>query len=637
MSVSRLFSAGLILFISLWVSAHAADPVRVEALVSSNRVTLDEIITLQVQVVAESDNITRPDMSGLSGFDPAYQGASQATSTMLSTVNGKTEMVTERKIVYNYQLLPLQEGKLTIPALSVEVDGRSYKTKPIAIIVAKSNADNKAGATKIQSILRYNLPRKEVYLGETIPIELVWYYRNGVKVDDVEMPILNNSHFIVSKASVPKNNELERDQQLVDTMFNGGKYWALQSEGIIDGVAYNTLTLKWYLSPKEVGKLEIDPARIVASFLVGYRENSMFAGMPKGFSGMFGNDPFMQMREPVYKQAVTRSKPVTLEVKPLPLEGKPASFSGVVSSIELRAETDTTEAAVGEPIKVDLLVRGNDNIYNMQLPDFNEQPDIRGKFKVSIDENEDTSFKNLRMFALTLRALKPGITEIPPLKVAYYDLEQKSYAEAETAALPLQVKAAKIVTATDIESAAEPASKTVTAREENKEGIYANVVGEQVLVNQQLSIGEYLGENKVFFTVFPGCYFALLLGQLVLQGRGKNAAGRAASRALKVFTARLGDLRKGEVDAEALTRVMLEYFRTKLAIEQEGLTLSEILPQLAENPKVSEAILENLKKIIDYCEACCYTGGAPQVMSQKFIDCVEAVITKIDSEMGRRG
>ena len=594
------------------------------AVVSSNRVSEDEVFNLQIQVDTDSGKIVPPDMGALTDFKAEYLGASRSSSITVEDINGQSRRVMRNTAILNYKLMPLKKGRLLIPGLKVETDGKSYTTEPITILVSEAKPEDK------MSLLEYRLPKEKVYLGETVPLELVWYFRNNPQLNAIEIPAFSDDRFVVSKITPPAKHS--GNQRYVELMINGGKYWALQGEKIVNGVAYATITIKWYITPKETGKLTVKPAEVVASYVVGYKESSMFQGVPRGFSSMF-DDSFFTGREPVVKQMVTRTAPLNLNIQPLPLKGRPENFSGVISPVKLGVEASSESAAVGEPIEVDLFASGSDNIYNMKLPDFNRQNDIMGKFKVTVDEGAGSIVGDMRKFKLIFRALSPTVKAIPPLRVAYYDPKASEYKEAKTWELPVSISAAKMVTAKDIESSV---TKKVeeTPLKENRDGIYANVTSYSVLENQDISVGSYLADNKVFFAIFPGCYVTLLLGQILVSRRKSSAGGRAAGKAVKVFANRVNSLAKSGVNADNLTDAIIEYYKLKSQTVDREWTLSEVYAEFSENRNIQDDTLANLKKIVDYCEACCYTGGAQQVLSPTFVESVKAVISRLDVEIG---
>lgn len=625
MGIKRVFILLIVLFGCMVNIASASSEPVVNAVVSSNKVSGDDILKFQIQIECDTDDVVSPDLSQLAGFRSTFLGQSGGSSTQITSINGQMKQVTRNFVYLTYDLLPLKTGNLEIPSLSLKIAGKEYQTKPIYVTVSKAEQQQDF------SFMEYKIPSGEVFLGETVPVEVVWYFRNNPRLDYIDVPLFDDSRFMVSKINTPA--QPGSNERFLELILNNSKYWAIQSETLVNGMAYATLTMKWYITPKEAGVLELPASSVTASYVTGYRENSMMRGMPRGFSDVFGNDPFFSGREPVLKKMITRTEPAVMNVKPLPVTGRPDNFSGVVSQIKLGAKASTATASVGEPVAVELYVSGSDNIYNMTLPDFNQQSDIKDMFKVSVDKNDDTIVGDMRRFKLIFRPLTAAVKAIPPLKIAYYDPKSSNYLQAKTWEIPLTVKAAKIVTASDIESDSAPAAAVVSLKE-NQEGICENVYDCSALVNQNITVGKYLADNKVFFSVFPGCYFALLLGQVVLRKRQENAGGRAAGKALKLFTANINTLAKHEVKADNLTGAIIEYYKLKFQISEKELTLSDIYHELAGLSCLEVNTLENFRKITEYCEACTYMGVHDQLMSREFVESVKAVMTRIDNELG---
>ncbi len=91
---------------------------------------------------------------------------------------------------------------------------------------------------------------------------------------------------------------------------------------------------------------------------------------------------------------------------------------------------------------------------------------------------------------------------------------------------------------------------------------------------------------------------------------------------------------KTQASAEDLTEVITTYFKSKFLIDDREFTLSEMVEILEGLGSVEENLIENYKKIAEYCEACCYAGGVGQIVSKSFIDSVSKVMIGIDKEIG---
>ena len=71
--------------------------------------------------------------------------------------------------------MPERNGSFTIPAITIEVDGRSYSTQPVALTVRPSSATDGSSEAEKLDFVELLVPKKTVYLGEAIPIEFRLY------------------------------------------------------------------------------------------------------------------------------------------------------------------------------------------------------------------------------------------------------------------------------------------------------------------------------------------------------------------------------------------------------------------------------------------------------------------------------
>jgi len=114
----------------LLVAALPAAKVEFTAGVHAQRIGMDD--TLQLTVTLRGlENPSPPDLAGLEDF----QVRSRSISTSIQSMNGRTSLQTS----FEYRLVPLRTGMLTIPALEYEVDGRTLKTAPIRVEVVKGS------------------------------------------------------------------------------------------------------------------------------------------------------------------------------------------------------------------------------------------------------------------------------------------------------------------------------------------------------------------------------------------------------------------------------------------------------------------------------------------------------------------
>ena len=121
---------------------------------------------LQVKFVledAEGTNFIPPKFDGFT----VVSGPSSSSST--SIING----VVSREFGYAYGLQPKSLGKKTIPAASIQVNGKTLKTQSMVIEVVKGN--NKSITADKQIFVKTELTDTSTYVGQQITLTYKLY------------------------------------------------------------------------------------------------------------------------------------------------------------------------------------------------------------------------------------------------------------------------------------------------------------------------------------------------------------------------------------------------------------------------------------------------------------------------------
>lgn len=156
---------------------------------------------------------------------------------------------------------------------------------------------------------------------------------------------------------------------------------------------------------------------------------------------------------------VLKSNPLTLEVLPLPKTGMPLAFPRQnVGKFELMATLDRSEVSVGDAVRLTLVVRGQGNLRQLELP---KPPRIDGvKWydpKVSDKLNLDHGVAGEKIVEYLLIPTQRGDVTIPEMALNYFDPEQKQYLRAQTPLLTFRVKEGS--------PTAQPTTKSTGAKE----------------------------------------------------------------------------------------------------------------------------------------------------------------------------
>ena len=195
----------IIILISSSLSKILVAQTNVLASVDVNRISQSETIGFKI-VATNVDGTPNVDISPLNNIFKIISGPAQQTN--IQWVNGV--MTSSRSL--SWTLLPIREGKLNIPSLTVKIGNNSYRTNPIGITVSKS-----AGRADMSNLFIEVTPdKRELYLGEQLTVTYRLYTKLNLSIEDIEYP----------KSVGFWNEDLRGNQspRFKDTQLNGVSY-----------------------------------------------------------------------------------------------------------------------------------------------------------------------------------------------------------------------------------------------------------------------------------------------------------------------------------------------------------------------------------------------------------------------------
>jgi hypothetical protein len=168
-----------------WCALVYAGELSFSASVNRTTVGTGEQLLLTVTVVGENiGGVPSPHLPDLPDFDVGGRSSSQSTN--IQFINGKVTQ--QQTITYVYTLYPKQTGEFTISACTIEFDGQTYKTQPIAITVIKGTAPSPppstgttpadvSGSVQDNVKLIARASRRTVYVGEQVNVDFTFLNR----------------------------------------------------------------------------------------------------------------------------------------------------------------------------------------------------------------------------------------------------------------------------------------------------------------------------------------------------------------------------------------------------------------------------------------------------------------------------
>jgi hypothetical protein len=395
----------------------AAAPV-VNATIEPSQISMGESAELTITSSGTGmDAVTLPEVSGL-------EFRVIGRSRRIEIINGAT-LATSSIVV---RVTPQTAGVFTLP-------GITPKSQPLVLRVNPDNGGNGNGSAAGGSnwsgkppvgantsgihmtadgsaFIRLVLPKREVYVGESIPVEIEVGLRAGfARLNG--LPTMTGADFTLNNlSSQPERNEK-----------------------VIDGKPFTVLTWHSVIAAVKPGKFSL---AMESPFTVKIRTRPQRESMLDDLLG----DPFLQniFGASVQKDITVSSPPSELTVLSLPPEGRPPDFSGAVGSFKIAGDLSSDAAAAGDPLTLRMHVTGTGNFDRVdsamleRLDQWKTYPP-KSAFKAS----DAVGYKGEKTFEQPLIASKPGVQTLPGLAFSYFDPTARRYETARSAPLSVTI------------------------------------------------------------------------------------------------------------------------------------------------------------------------------------------------------
>ncbi len=614
--------AAVLLVLALTVPASGAEPITVQAVVETDRVYAGESFVYRVIVEGATPQV-QPQLPAPDAFAVAYEGGQDVSSHSISIINGRrTETVIEQ-YYFQYRLTVLSPGQHTIPAAALTIDGRTYRTEPIAITVVQP--------TEHQDFkLRLALEKEQVYVGEPVKLQLTWYLRQNVRGFALSMPLAGA--FAAGDPAAPADaRQGLLSGEYVAVPFLGSEVLARRGQGTLNGEQFRTLTLEKVLIPQETGQFRIGPAAVELNVVTGQAPSRSLLDDFFSGSSFLRNSPFS--REATRKLVVP-SNELNLEVLPLP-EPRPASFTGLVGAYSIETAAAPTAVNVGDPIALTIRIRGPEPLGNVPAPALHTQRSLVEDFKVSDAPAAPVVRDDSAVFTQTVRALNDRVTAIPPLDLSFFDVEAGEYRTVQSGPIPLVVRATRQVTAADaIGGGGEaPAAAAVETR---PEGIAHNYEDAGVLTDQGSGLPQRLRHPAWLAALLgpPVLYLGLAVVHVARRRARADTADGRRRRALREAQRELRATHSDtSMEATGTSRAVQGYLAATFDVPVAGLTPAEA-ERLLRARGVPQAAA--VRELLERCDAARFAGLGPDAAGG-LSDEAERLLGAIDRWLGTRG
>ena len=371
-------------------------------------------------------------------------------------INGR--LTSESKVTLSVMVTPLVAGTVSIPPVSIMVDGVEHTSPIIPIAVGKSDI-----AEVLQAVVTSTSPT--VYVGQ--PLELV--LRIAIRP-------YRSQEFGVTLSEADMWNLIDADRSTFGTFAQAMREMSQRGqrpagrEELLGGAAWYVYDIPARIWPTRAGPPDAGEVRL------HWRYPAALTAQ-RGFFG--GRELAIASTRSISASATVEG----IEVLGLPEEGRPSSFTGAVGNFALKASARPLQVAVGDPITLTVEISdlsGNADMDAIQPPALG--PDsMGGDFRIPSAPLAGTVNGDTKTFTQTVRPTRTGIEAIPPLEFSWFDPVLRTYRSAQTAPIGISVAPAELL-ATDAVLGAPKSPAPREALTQVKGGLAANVAASPALV-----------------------------------------------------------------------------------------------------------------------------------------------------------
>ena len=261
--------------------------------------------------------------------------------------------------------------------------------------------------------VRLNVPKRELYVGESVPVEIEVGMRSGFVSSLNGLPKLTGDDFALNNLS----RQPERSEKLINgepfVLFTWRSVLAVIKPGTFAISAEAPLTVKIRTRPKRDTQLD----------------------------DRFG-DPFWQnlFGTTVPKDIDVVSPPQEVKVLELPAEGRPADFHGAIGTFSIASDILPNKADAGDPMTLRMRITGSgsfDRVDSSMLDHLDQWKTYPPKS--SFNTSDPIGFSGMKTFEQPVIATKPGIQTLPGLSFSYFDPSARKYQTAHSAPLSVTI------------------------------------------------------------------------------------------------------------------------------------------------------------------------------------------------------
>lgn len=389
--------------LAVWLLALGWAPSRavagsVTARLESESVAAGDNAVLDL-VFTDCGHVDPPELPPIPNCDTQYGGA----SSQFNFING----VQSSSVVFRYVIRPKTEGSVNIPAMQITVNGERLTTEPLVLRVGKGFDQSLLGRLEVI------VPRTNLWVGETFPVEVRFYFRQAPAKE--EPPTLKLDGFVKGR----QTTEAGAPQK-------------------IDGQTYSVARWTMAVTAVKTGDLTLGPAELPTIYIFNTRRRRSALD-----DGIF-NDPFFGQffGGGEQRQINFQSPPVVVHVRTPPAEGRPAGYAGNVGRFNVKVEASTNQVMAGDPITLRTKVSGRGDFDQLRLPDFPPGAGVSAYPRTSAFEPSDAlGLQGVKSFEQVVTPESPDLKSLQFPIISWWNPDTGRYETSQPPAIPITVRA----------------------------------------------------------------------------------------------------------------------------------------------------------------------------------------------------
>jgi len=574
----KLFVIANILFLPFFLFSQ--NSISFEAIANAKKVAIGNVFDVTFTLKnARGQNFKAPNFSSWQ----VISGPSSSMSTQI--INGRMT----QEMGYSYTLMPKKQGRFAIGAATIQVNGKTYKTKPLQVQVIKGKNVSSLQGTNKEAFVRAEPNVSEAYIGQQVLVDYKLY------------TVVN----------------IENYQTVAEPEYDGffaqniRRFNSAVNQEVIDGVQYTTKVLKRVaLYPQQAGIITIEPLRMQLGIEIpGQRSNGFF---------------FRKKTRAVF----VNTDPVEIQVKKLP-NNPPISFNGAVGDYRLQSTVTPNSVTTDDAVTVRMRIQGNGDLKRLQAPNL-VVPTMFEVYDPTVlqeDLNENQGeFKGTKTFEWLILPKQTGQFIIAP-EFTYFNPDSLKY-------ITLKGRSSRV-------NVGKGTGTSNTNAAQSKKEVQTDIRFIKLETSLHKRNSSFFG--SILFWILAVLPLLGLLGVMlyrqVLSNQGDMDLTMLKSKqASKIAQQKLSTAKKHLLEGNSkgfydeVSRASLGYVSDKLNIPNSQLSKNNVREKLT-SLNVSLPNIEAFMKILQTCEMALFAGmdnsAAMQEIYQKAIE----VIEKIEEEL----